>query len=190
MLANGAELLAGETDEAVRAQFVALIGAGATTLAARLRLLRTLFADGSHLAIPQAEARTVLAGWLAADARVTLEWRETDATLARPFVRLLLALAMIATEALAHGGLVTVHSTREGWQIDATGPDAAVAAEDAEILGGAAESVIGYRGAIAHLAAALVRKLAIQLTVVKHVGEVQFRLLDRAGAQRSYGVLP
>ena len=190
VLANGAELLADETDEAVRAEFVALIGAGATTLAARLRLLRTLFADGSDLAIPQAAARTVLAGWLAADARVTLEWRETDATLARPFVRLLLALAMIAAEALERGGLVTVHCAPEGWQIDATGPDAALATEEAEILGGAAASVIGSRAAIAHLAAALVRKLAIELTVVEHVGEVQFRLLERAGAERAHDMLP
>ena len=169
-IAGGAELLGDEADEVVRSEFLAVMGTGAATLAARLRLLRLLFGDGSDTPIPLAEVRAILAAWFAIDARVALDWADASAVVPLPLARLLLALALTAADALEHGGHIAIAPAADGWRIVGAGPHVALAPEHAAILVGADAMAAGSRAATAHLAAALAQRLETSIVITQSQG--------------------
>ena len=173
-IAGGAELLGDEADEAVCAEFLTVMGTGAATLAARLRLLRLLFGGGggggSDTPIPLAEVRAILAAWFAIDARVALDWADASAVVPLPLARLLLALALTAADALEHGGHIAIAPAADGWRIVGAGPHVALAPEHAAILVGADAMAAGSRAATAHLAAALAQRLETSIVITQSQG--------------------
>lgn len=99
-LANGAELVADEPDPAIRAEFMDLVLDGAAKLGARLRFLRLAYGGAANgPPIRADEARDALAGVIAAEGRMALDWRVGAAELPRDHARLLLLLAMTAADA-------------------------------------------------------------------------------------------
>ncbi len=175
-LANGAELLADETDEAVRSEFITMMGVGANRLAAKLRFLRLVFSGGSDPPVSLAEAKTALGEYLAASGRITADWTRAPSLLDRPLARLLLALALIAAEALERGGEMEIAQGPHGWSVRIAGPVVSFAVGEVAILRDGAGITASSRAATAHLALVLAKKLGLTIRIVEDQGEARLEL--------------
>lgn len=132
-LVNGAELVADEPDPDIRNEFIGMIAGGAAAVGARVRFHRLTFggtAGGPDM--KSAEARGVLEGLLAVDKRLALDWQVAGDTLPRDDARLLLALALIASEAAEGAGTLTVSDTG----VRMTASRVALDRDSAAVLGG------------------------------------------------------
>lgn len=112
--ANGLELLATETDPAMRQNCMELLEQSATISTNKLKFFRLAFgsAGGFGDRVPVEEAKDLI-GALAADkGRIEVEWALADANLAKPAVKVLLNFAQIAVDALVRGGKLTVGAER------------------------------------------------------------------------------
>ncbi|WP_298092276.1 histidine phosphotransferase family protein [uncultured Sphingomonas sp.] len=109
-LNNGLELLADETDPAMRARCMDLLAESARASANKLKFFRLAFgaAGGFGDMVDMREARAAIEGLLADNRRTTLGWVVEEPQLPKPAVKILLNLALIGVEALVRGGRIDV----------------------------------------------------------------------------------
>lgn len=161
-LNNGLELLADETDPAMRERCMELLNESARTSAAKLKFFRLAFgaAGGFGEAIDTREAKTAIEG-LFGEKKLVVEWLVEEERLPKSAVKALCIIAMIAGDALVRGGQLDVGAEVEGGAIEivvrATGPRLALDEElRSTLLHGHAGDAVSPRGAPAYLVHALV----------------------------------
>jgi histidine phosphotransferase ChpT len=112
--ANGLELLATETDPAMRQNCIELLEHSALISTNKLKFFRLAFgaAGGFGDRVPVEEARDLIAALAADKGRIETQWAFADATLGKPAVKVLLNFAQIAVDALVRGGTLTVGAER------------------------------------------------------------------------------
>lgn len=121
-MANGAELLAEETDPDMQKQAIDLIGQSSGQAAARLGLFRLAFGSSggdSPVALPQirSTAEAHFAG-----GRVSLAWPAAAAAeLSRMEARILLSLLLVGAQCLPRGGTLTVGLGAGRVEVEASG---------------------------------------------------------------------
>ncbi len=176
--ANGLELLATETDPAMRQNCIDLLEQSAQISTNKLKFFRLAFgaAGGFGDRVPVEEAKDLI-GALAADkGRIEVEWAIADANLAKPAVKVLLNFAQIAVDALVRGGTLTVGAERRGGACEivvrASGPKVAFD----EVLGHALQgtldaSELSSRTSAAHM---------IHVLAVESGGGLQYMLEEGA----------
>ena len=165
VIANGIELIADEADPEQRIEIGQLVSASASVLVSRLRCYRLLFSGGPELPAPLVEARSALAEYLSGNDQVSLDWTSGVAPRTRTELRLLLALAITAAEAVEGGGTITIETDSAGWRVAATGPRITLSSEQRAALKGAPSDDVRPRCAIAVLAAALAESIGVTVTV-------------------------
>lgn len=112
--ANGLELLATETDPAMRQNCIELLEHSALISTNKLKFFRLAFgaAGGFGDRVPVEEAKDLIAALAADKGRIETQWALADATLGKPAVKVLLNFAQIAVDALVRGGTLTVGAER------------------------------------------------------------------------------
>ncbi|SEM43931.1 histidine phosphotransferase ChpT [Sphingomonas gellani] len=116
-LNNGLELLADETDPAMRERVVELLHESARTSAAKLKFFRLAFGAGGGFGemVDVREARSAIEALLGDQKRTELGWLVEGAELPKAALKVLLNLALIANEALVRGGKLDIGAeTNEG----------------------------------------------------------------------------
>lgn len=113
-LSNGLELLADEKDPEMRRRCFELLEQSARISADKLKFFRLAYgaAGGFGEEVPADEPRALIAGLVAGNERVTLEWAVAEPTLPKPAIKVLLNLAAIALDALIRGGTLEVGAER------------------------------------------------------------------------------
>ena len=175
VLINGAELLADETDERVRADFLGMMAAGAKKLAAQLRFSRLAY-GGGDAPLTVEDARQPLLELLASNGRVTLGWLDGGPPLERTRARLLLVLASIAADALDRGGRVTVGAGPLRWWVTAGGSSIALPPEQAALLRGDESPPAGSREAPARMALALAARIGVRIGMEESGGGLRLEI--------------
>lgn len=176
--ANGLELLATETDPAMRQKCVELLEQSAQISTNKLKFFRLAFgaAGGFGDRVPVDEAKDLINALAADKGRIEVEWAIADANLAKPAVKVLLNFAQIAVDALVRGGTLVVGAERRDGNCEivvrAAGPKVAFD----EVLGHALEgtlaaSELSSRTAAAHM---------IHLLAVERGGALQYMLEEGA----------
>ena len=162
---NGLELLADEHDPGMREQVMGLLSDSATSSANKLKFFRLAFgaAGGYDSEIDANEAKTAIEGLFCSTGKIKLGWMVTPPTLAKPAIKVLLNLALIAGDALVRGGQLDVGAElRDGITEIVVRAEGDRVILDPEIrkalLGEVADSDVAPRGAGAWLAQQLVRK--------------------------------
>ncbi|MBM6574748.1 hypothetical protein KCP91_00050 [Microvirga sp. SRT01] len=119
-LNNGLELLADETDPAMRERCMELLAESARTSANKLKFFRLAFgaAGGFGDAVDPREAKNAIEGLLSDAKRTTLGWMVELDTMPKPAVKVLLNLALIANEALVRGGTLDVGAEENAGQLE------------------------------------------------------------------------
>ena len=156
--ANGLELLATETDPAMRQNCIDLLEQSAHVSTNKLKFFRLAFgaAGGFGDRVAVEEAKNLIAALAADKGRIEVEWALADANLGKPAVKVLLNFAQIAVDALVRGGALMVGAERRNGACEivvrATGPKIAFD----EVLGHALEgtlapSELSSRTAAAHM---------------------------------------
>ncbi|WP_419808697.1 histidine phosphotransferase family protein [Sphingomonas sp.] len=109
-LNNGLELLADETDPAMRQRCLDLLSESAKTSANKLKFFRLAFgaAGGFGEQVDARECRAAIEGLLSSGRKVELGWLVEADTLPKPAAKVLLNLAMIAGDALVRGGRLDI----------------------------------------------------------------------------------
>ncbi|WP_019516545.1 histidine phosphotransferase family protein [Sphingomonas sp. Mn802worker] len=109
-LNNGLELLADETDPAMRARCMELLNESARVSANKLKFFRLAFgaAGGFGERVDTREAQIAIEGLLGDNKRLTLNWVVERADLTKSAIKVLLNLSMIAGDALLRGGRLTI----------------------------------------------------------------------------------
>lgn len=113
-LNNGLELLADETDPAMRDRCLELLEQSARTSARKLKFFRLAFgaAGGFGEQVPVEEPEELIRGLVQGNDRLTLEWHLTMATLSKPAVKILLNLSAIGVDSLVRGGTLAIGAER------------------------------------------------------------------------------
>jgi histidine phosphotransferase ChpT len=157
-LNNGLELLADEKDPEMRQRCFELLEQSARTSASKLKFFRLAFgaAGGFGEQVPAEEPRELLQALTANDERVTLAWSVSEATLAKPAVKVLLNLAAMGLDSLVRGGTLEVGAERSDGAteiaIRASGPRVAFDAAIGKALSGdLADDELTGRTAPAHM---------------------------------------
>jgi len=119
-LNNGLELMADETDPAMRERCMELLAESARTSANRLKFFRLAFgaAGGFGDMLDPREARIAIEGLLSDARRTQLGWMVEAEALPKAAVKVLLNLAMIANEALVRGGQLDIGAEAAGGRIE------------------------------------------------------------------------
>ena len=119
-LNNGLELLADETDPAMRQRCLDLLADSARTSANKLKFFRLAFgaAGGFGEAVDSREARGAIEGLLSGSRKVELNWLVEAESLPKPAAKVLLNLAMIAGDALVRGGQLAIGGEENGGQLE------------------------------------------------------------------------
>lgn len=109
---NGLELLADETDPAMREQCMGLLADSARTTAGKLKFFRLAFgaAGGFDADLPMHEIRTALEGIFPPGGKIAIEWVNKSESLSKTAAKILLNLAFLAGEALPRGGTILLGS--------------------------------------------------------------------------------
>lgn len=109
-LNNGLELLADETDPAMRERCLELMNESARVSASKLKFFRLAFgaAGGFGERVDMREARTAIEGLFGETRRLTIEWAVEQGDMPKPATKVLLNLAMIAGDTLVRGGTLTI----------------------------------------------------------------------------------
>jgi histidine phosphotransferase ChpT len=162
---NGLELLADENDADMREQVIGLLHDSASSSANKLKFFRLAFgaAGGFDSQIDSREAKTAIEGVFCSSGKITLDWMVPAPTLAKPAIKVLLNLALIAGDALVRGGKLDVGAEVIGDKtelvVKAEGPRVVLDPEIRKaLLGDVADHEVASRGAAAWLAQQLVRK--------------------------------
>ena len=177
-LNNGLELLADERDPEMRQRCLELLEQSAATSASKLKFFRLAYgaAGGFGDMVPAEEPRELLQSLTANDERTQLEWAVSEASIAKPAVKVLLNLAAMGLDALVRGGTLAVGAERANGAteiaIRAAGPKVAFDPQIGRALSGElADSELSGRTAPAHM---------IQLLAKEQGGGVQFAHTDEA----------
>ena len=111
-LNNGLELLADETDPAMRERCMELMAESARTSAAKLKFFRLAFgaAGGFGEAVDTREAQQAIEGLFGETKRLTINWLVEEPQLPKTAIKVLLNLAMIAGDSLVRGGTLDIGS--------------------------------------------------------------------------------
>ena len=119
-LNNGLELLADETDPAMRQRCLDLLAESARTSANKLKFFRLAFgaAGGFGEAVDARETKNAIEGLLSGGRKIELTWLVEAETLPKPAAKVLLNLAMIAGDALVRGGSLAVGGEENGGQLE------------------------------------------------------------------------
>ncbi|WBH16077.1 histidine phosphotransferase family protein [Sphingomonas radiodurans] len=109
-LNNGLELLADETDPAMRERCMELLAESARTSAAKLKFFRLAFgaAGGFGESVDSREAQQAIEGLFGETKRLTINWMVEEQFLPKTAIKVLLNLAMIAGDALVRGGTLDI----------------------------------------------------------------------------------
>ncbi|KQS51081.1 MULTISPECIES: histidine phosphotransferase family protein [unclassified Sphingomonas] len=109
-LNNGLELLADETDPAMRERCMELLHDSARVSASKLKFFRLAFgaAGGFGEAVDTREARSAIEGLVAENKRITFVWAVETSAMPKSAVKVLLNLVLVATESLVRGGTMEV----------------------------------------------------------------------------------
>ena len=115
-LNNGLELLADETDPAMRQRCMDLLAESARTSANKLKFFRLAFgaAGGFGDQVDTRECKAAIEGLLADNKRLEIIWMVEAAQLPKPAAKALLNLSMIAGDALVRGGQLTIGAEVDG----------------------------------------------------------------------------
>jgi len=119
-LNNGLELLADETDPAMRERCMELLAESARTSASKLKFFRLAFgaAGGFGEVVDVRETRAAVEALLSGSRRIELGWMVEEGSLAKAATKVLLNLVLIATDALARGGRMDVGAEDHGSHIE------------------------------------------------------------------------
>jgi len=169
-LSNGVEILAEEDSASMRDQVVALLDQSARQTSNRLQFFRLAFGSGGQLGaqIDPEQGRKALTALLDGS-KVTLDWAAGSSELDKNALKLLLNLALVASEALVRGGNLRVDVLDDGGrtrlEVTAIGdrlsfPDAMRAA----LEGSAHEDNLDPKTAPAYLAHLLAQELPAELS--------------------------
>lgn len=177
-LNNGLELLADETDPAMREKCIELLEQSARTSAHKLKFFRLAFgaAGGFGEQVPAEEPQELIEALVSGNDRITLDWTVSLQSLSKPAVKLLLNLAAVGLDALVRGGTLSVGAERNNGAteivIRAAGTKIAFDESIGRALqGDLPESDLSGRTAPAHM---------IQLIAKEQGGSVQFAKDDKA----------
>lgn len=120
--ANGLELLATETDPAMRDNCIELLEQSAKISTNKLKFFRLAFgaAGGFGDRVPVEEAKDLIAALAADKGRIEVDWALADANLGKPAAKVLLNFAQIAVDALVRGGTLMVGAERRAGDAGAT----------------------------------------------------------------------
>lgn len=161
---NGLELLADETDPAMRERCIDLLGESAASAANKLKFFRLAFgaAGGFGPSVDTADAKAVAAA-LVEDGRTKLAWELPDGPLPKTAVKILLNMVLIAREALVRGGTLFVGAeSREGETeivVQAEGPRLVLDEQVRKALAGDLDPAeIDSRTAAAYMVRSLAKK--------------------------------
>lgn len=164
-LNNGLELLADETDPAMRDRVLELLTASASASANKLKFFRLAFgaAGGFGESVDTREARTAIEGLFSENKRLEIGWLVESERLPKVAVKALMNLAMIAGDALVRGGRLDIGGEEESGRVEIVlrgqGPRIVLDAELRNALTGmGSDTDITPRAAGAYLAAELVRQ--------------------------------
>ncbi len=161
---NGLELLADETDPAMRERCIDLLGESAASAANKLKFFRLAFgaAGGFGPSVETSDAKSVAAA-LVEDGRTKLAWELPDGPLPKTAVKILLNMILIAREALVRGGTLFVGAeSREGETeivVQAEGPRLVLDEQVRKALAGDLDPAeIDSRTAAAYMVRSLAKK--------------------------------
>jgi histidine phosphotransferase ChpT len=109
-LANGLELLAEESDPAMRERCLALVEQSARISSDKLRFFRLAFGAGGARGdtMPADEMREVVEALAGPGGRIEVRWTLPEQPLPRPAGKALLNLALIGIDALVRGGVLEI----------------------------------------------------------------------------------
>ncbi|MEG8013807.1 MULTISPECIES: histidine phosphotransferase family protein [unclassified Sphingomonas] len=109
-LNNGLELLADETDPAMRARCMELLADSARVSASKLKFFRLAFgaAGGFGEEVATREARAAIEGLIGENKRIELDWVVEVPTMPKAAIKVLLNLVLIASESLVRGGRMEI----------------------------------------------------------------------------------
>jgi len=183
---NGLEILEDETDASMREAVVDLITKSTQQAAYKLQFFRLAFgaAGGfsSQLDVREAEKaiREILIG-----SRVTFEWFVSVTSVSKSLVKLLLNVALLVSESLIRGGVLTVKldATDDGHTLEilASGDRVILQAPiKAALLGELAHEELEPRTAPAHLAAILVAEMGGKLAIRQDDNELAVKALVKS----------
>ncbi|MCP3734435.1 histidine phosphotransferase family protein [Sphingomonas sp. RP10(2022)] len=119
-LNNGLELLGDENEPEMRARVFQLLSESARASANKLKFFRLAFgaAGGFGEQVDSREAKTAIEGLLADNKRTTFNWWVEADTLPKTALKVMLNLALIASEALVRGGTLDVGGEENGGQLE------------------------------------------------------------------------
>jgi histidine phosphotransferase ChpT len=111
-LNNGLELLADETDPAMRERCMELMAESARTSAAKLKFFRLAFgaAGGFGEAVDTREAQQAIEGLFGETKRLQVNWMVEEPMMPKAAIKVLLNMAMIAGDTLVRGGSLDIGS--------------------------------------------------------------------------------
>lgn len=177
-LANGLELLADETDAAMRANVVELLEQSAKISTDKLRFFRLAFgaAGGFGDAVPVEEAQEVVAALVSDAKKIELNWAIASSSLPKPAVKVMLNLAQIALDSLVRGGTLDIGAELLDGNVEIVARATAEKLAFDEVIGRAlqaelAPAEITSRTAAAHMIALLAKEMG---------GGLQYQLTDGA----------
>lgn len=180
-LDNGLDLLADETDPAIRARCMDLLAESARVAANKLRFFRLAFgaAGGPDDLIETREAHLAMIGLFGGKRPLAIGWEIAERRLPAPAIKALLNLAMIAGDALANGGRIDVAGeSGDGFEIvlRAEGLGAALDPDVRAILtnGSGGGDVATPRAAAAYLVRSLVTDAGGSVRVAEIDGALMF----------------
>lgn len=179
-LDNGLDLLADETDPAIRARCMDLLAESARVAANKLRFFRLAFgaAGGPDDLIETREAHLAMIGLFGGKRPLAIGWEIAERRLPAPAIKALLNLAMIAGDALASGGRIDVAGeSGDGLEIvlRAEGPGATLDPDVRSILAEGADSdVTTPRAAAAYLVHSLAAEAGGSVRVAEVDGALMF----------------
>lgn len=115
-LNNGLELLGDENDPEMRIRVFQLLSESARVSANKLKFFRLAFgaAGGFGEQVDAREAKTAIEGLLADNKRTQFNWWVETETLPKSALKVMLNLALIASEALVRGGTLDVGGEDNG----------------------------------------------------------------------------
>ena len=164
-LNNGLELLADESDPAMRERCMQLLTASATASANKLKFFRLAFgaAGGFGEAVDTREARAAIEGLFSENKRLEIGWLIEAERLPKLAVKVLLNLALIAGDALVRGGKLDIGAEEDDGRVEIVlrGEGTRVILDEelrTALTGAPADTVITPRAAAAFMASELVRQ--------------------------------
>jgi histidine phosphotransferase ChpT len=169
-LSNGIEILTDDCDDDMRDQTIALLAHSVNEATGRLRLLRLAFGGSSSLGgmVGLGDGESALRDYLSTT-KVALDWQPAIDALPKAAMKLLLNLALVATESIIRAGTLVVQATivPEGLRLGATAVGDRILVSD-DIVGifdgTATEEAVDARSVPAALAVLLAGDLGGRIT--------------------------